>query len=767
MKHHTVTLCILSVILCIPSGLAAESTSSTITITALQDYDFGQSREALASIEATVRTCPVSDYPTIEAQLLAALASPKTTLAGKQFICRMLRRVGSASSVPALAKLLPNKDLSHMARFALQHMNTPQAGSALRQSLATLTGDLRIGVIGSIGLKRDDTSVAALIPLLANSDEATTHAVIKALGHIASPNALRALSKAKVNTPLQAELNDAILKCADKQLAQGNSRQAAAIYRKMTASSYTTWIRIAAYRGLVQAEQEKSVPLILTLLKDSNLDLQRAAAKFIASLSGTAITQALGKQLNTLPANAQILLLSSLEARGDKAATPYVAQTLSHPDTGVRIAAIGALSALGDASVVQALAQASSDSALKKAAMTSLSRISGPGTTKALVDMVTGNAKSPVRVNVIETLISRNETEATSALLTVTKDPDTKIRQTAYKALGELATATEIPALVALLLKAPNSGERNTLEQATVTIIRRTDSSDPTALIRGLTQANENTKPNFLRALATIGDTASLKAVRTQLTSPDENAQKAAIRALATWPNAAPLEDLMTIARTGATSTHKILAIRGAIMLITLPANRRSVQTVDRLKQANALAQRPEEQKVILAAMAKYPCQEALDFANQAKDNTALRREADIAAKKIQSTLFAKTLKVKASRNNNAAKNAIDGNIGSRWDTGGAMRPGDWFELDLGVERTITGLILDTRNSGNDFPRGYDVYASFAGGDWGSPILSADKAESLHKISFKKPVTTRFIKIVQKGKTEVWHWSIHELIVEY
>ena len=165
--------------------------------------------------------------------------------------------------------------------------------------------------------------------------------------------------------------------------------------------------------------------------------------------------------------------------------------------------------------------------------------------------------------------------------------------------------------------------------------------------------------------------------------------------------------------------------------------------------------------------MAKYPCQEALDFANQAKDNTALRREADIAAKKIQSTLFAKTLKVKASRNNNAAKNAIDGNIGSRWDTGGAMRPGDWFELDLGVERTITGLILDTRNSGNDFPRGYDVYASFAGGDWGSPILSADKAESLHKISFKKPVTTRFIKIVQKGKTEVWHWSIHELIVEY
>jgi len=44
--------------------------------------------------------------------------------------------VGTASSVPALAALLTDNELSHMARFALERMPAAEAGAALREAFA-------------------------------------------------------------------------------------------------------------------------------------------------------------------------------------------------------------------------------------------------------------------------------------------------------------------------------------------------------------------------------------------------------------------------------------------------------------------------------------------------------------------------------------------------------------------------------------------------------------------------------------------------------
>jgi hypothetical protein len=94
------------------------------------------------------------------------------------------------------------------------------------------------------------------------------------------------------------------------------------------------------------------------------------------------------------------------------------------------------------------------------------------------------------------------------------------------------------------------------------------------------------------------------------------------------------------------------------------------------------------------------------------------------------------------------------------------MKPGDWFVLDLGVESTITGLTLDTRNSSNDYPRGYEVYVSFDGGSWDKPIATGKGTNPITEIKFGKPVQTRFVKIVQTGSSDSWNWSIHELKVD-
>ena len=734
---------------------------------AIQEYDFGKTRRALAVIEEEIRNVPPSSFAAIENRLLDALKSPNTTFAGRQFVCRMLRRVGSDKSVPALAKMLSDKELSHMARFALQFMAAPEADAALREVLPKLDGDLKIGVIGSLGQRADHQAVPVIAGLIAGGDTNIARAAIESLGRIGGSEAAGALARAKVPASLKPACDNAYLLCADKMLAEGQESEAVQIYREMIAPSNSTWIRIAAYKGLVRAEKDKAVPLILALLKDRDLDLQRAAGKFITEMPGTAITKALAEQLGGLSPEAQVVLLSALEGRGDKAAAPYVAKAVRSDDEAVRLAAIKALAVLGDASNVDLLAEVSaSGDTTARAAMDSLGRFSGPGVAAALIGVAQSRAETSVRINVIETLTKRREAEAVEVLFILAKDSNRDIRQAAYKALGVLSGQEDLPAMVSMLLASKSNADRRDIERAMIATVARLEKPDGWPVIDGLAKANRTARPHLLAVLSRIGGPKALDAVRGQVLSEANQVKAAAIRAMTDWPDAAPLSDLMKIAKSDRDSTSRVLALRGYIKLLGIPANRGAAETVKLLAGAMDVAKRSEEKKAVLSALPKYPCEEAMALAENAKKDRALTAEAELAAKKIKEALLNKSLKATASRDNGDANRALDGELSSRWSTGRPMKPGDWFVLDLGVESTIKGLTLDTRNSSNDYPRGYEVYVSFDGGSWGKPVITGKGTNPITEIKFGKPVRTRFIKILQTGSSDSWHWSIHELKLE-
>jgi hypothetical protein len=296
-----------------------------------------------------------------------------------------------------------------------------------------------------------------------------------------------------------------------------------------------------------------------------------------------------------------------------------------------------------------------------------------------------------------------------------------------------------------------------------IVAVARLEAPDATPLIDGLAKANSAAKPHLLAVLSRIGGPKAIDAVRGQVLSEDDQVKTAAIRALADWPDAAPISDLMKIAKSDSDSTSRVLALRGYIKLLGIPANRGAAETVKLLVEAMEIAQRPEEKKAVLFALPKYPCKDALTLAENAKKNSDLAAEAELASKKIKEALLNKSLKATASLNSNVANRALDGELSSRWDTGRPMKPGDWFVLDIGVESTIKGMTLDTRNSSNDYPRGYEVYVSFDGGSWGKPVITGKGTNPITEIKFGKPVRTRFIKILQTGSSDSWHWSIHEL----
>ncbi len=604
----------------------------------LVTYDWNESRAPLAAIEQNIRQATTSETrEAIEAKLLEALAAPDATYACKQFVCRMLRRIGSDACIPALAKLLPDPKLSHMARFALERHPSRRASRALRKAMAKLDGKLKIGVIASLGARRSRRSVADLARLM-TGDENIARAAIRALGHIGSTDAATALAGAKVSSNLKTLQADARLMCADRMLADGDSGTAAAIYRNvMFATGNPKMIRIAALRGIMLSEKEKAAKTLLGLMKDKDVDLRRAAGKFAAEMPGKAATNALAAELASIPAEAQVVLINALTARGDSAAAPEVTKLVESKNESVRIAAINALSVIGDASSVPVLARAAASGGKDSdAAVNSLNRIKGEGVSQAMSKLM--DSRDPaIRAGIMKVLAVRADKTMAPAMVKAARDKDERIRTAAIQGLAAVGGQMELPAIVAILLDNKNSAERSGIEKALASSAMRVADTElrTAAIISGMDKADADAKVRMLSVLGRLGGKNALRAVRRQLKASNAEVLTAAIRSLQGWPDAAPAPDMLRIIKTTRDSTHRVLAFRGDIRMANMPDQRSSAETAKMYELALKLASNAAEKKSVLSGMAVARSADALKLVEAAMADSDVKAEAEVALVQI------------------------------------------------------------------------------------------------------------------------------------
>ncbi len=172
--------------------------------------------------------------------------------------CRELARIGSKEAVPALAALLSDEKLSHMARYGLEPIPDPAVDDALRDALGKLKGLPLVGVIGSIGVRRDAKAVGALVKLLEDADADVVRTAARSLGRIATPDAINALKGALANAPAERRpfVADGCLACAEALLGQDKRSEAAAIYQAVAMAELPKHFRIAAAHGMILAGQQ-------------------------------------------------------------------------------------------------------------------------------------------------------------------------------------------------------------------------------------------------------------------------------------------------------------------------------------------------------------------------------------------------------------------------------------------------------------------------------------------------------------------------------
>jgi HEAT repeat protein len=228
---------------------------------ALKTYDWGQEVALVKPIsDAVVATYgDAAARKDLETRLMAVLttAAPRDA---KDFVCRQLRVIGTARSVPTLAGLLSDADLSHMARYALERMPAPEAAKALRDALAKLSGVLQIGMISSLGARRDTASVPALIALLKSDDAKIVAAAACALGDIGNAEAGKALVGLVKKAPegSTSAVIDACLVCAERLLADGKKTEAMPLYKALSGEDQPKHVRAAATRGMLMTAGKKN-----------------------------------------------------------------------------------------------------------------------------------------------------------------------------------------------------------------------------------------------------------------------------------------------------------------------------------------------------------------------------------------------------------------------------------------------------------------------------------------------------------------------------
>lgn len=107
--------------------------------------------------------------------------------------------------------------------------------------------------------------------------------------------------------------------------------------------------------------------------------------------------------------------------------------------------------------------------------------------------------------------------------------------------------------------------------------------------------------------------------------------------------------------------------------------------------------------------------------------------------------------------------NLLDGNLSTRWSTGTPIAPGQYFIVDMKAAKNFTKIVMDSTGSNDDYARGYEVYVSNDGTNWGGAVANGIGNGAVITVNFAAQ-NARYIKVVQTGTATSW-WSVHEFNV--
>lgn len=619
-----------------------------------------------ASAQAQSNSKEIMAKPASE--LVALVKDPNATTFEKAKACQRLAVIGTKDAIPALAALLPDEKLNLYARFALEAIPDAAVDDALREAAAKLRGRQLIGVINSIGKRKDAKALDLLKGLMEKADQPVASAAAHALGRLGTVEAAAVLTAALAQeSPVKRCLGDAALACAEELAAAGKKAEAVALYQTVAKATVPKHMQVGALDGVFRLQQAEAKDLLLAQIRaedEAHFKLGLSVARW---MPGADVTAALAGALEKLPAERQALLLRALGDRKETVPLTMVLAASQSQSPAVRAAAITVLAKLGDASAVAILLDAAlGDGPAAEAARQGLKTIAAPEADAAILAKLAG-ASAKTKAVLIELAGARRIAAAAAQIRESLSSGDEAVKLAAVTALGQLIELQDLDLLTSRALAASKTPETDAAQAALRTAaLRMADREGAAAkLAECLRGASVDNQTYLLELLGKISGKKALQTVAEAARSSDAALKESATKVLGEWPNPEAADALLDLAKTDPENKYRVRALRGYIRIA------RQLQLSDEARlamfqTAMETAKRDEDKRVALDILSRIPSPKTLQLATSYVADARLRDDAAKAAVAIAAKLVGRQPKVVAEEMQRIVNAQVGGDPGSR-----------------------------------------------------------------------------------------------------
>jgi HEAT repeat protein len=547
----------------------------------------------------------------VEPLLLDVLNGSGHSSEAKEFAGQQLFRICDEDTIDELVTLLYRRGTGDIARRGLEGIKHPAAEEALLDSLRKATGSTLAGVIESLGRLQVDEAVRPLRGFVQSGNTEVVRASLIALGEIGGEDAaeLLGMSRLTVRRSLRDTATSSYIRSGWTSLERGDSEIALIVFDALLLDVEDIEIRQEALRGYVKVEGEYAIPLIVETLKNDVPAMQTAAIDEASRIPDIEATEALVESFSDLTSPIQVLVIQILGGRADSVGLPTAIQSINNRNPDVRLEALRSIAKFNHPDSIPVLLKtlATGDEQEREIADLTLRALEGERINGALVKSAM-SADNAIRLEAVKMMPVRNAVQGGPTLVRIAERDIKQIQFEALKALGVLGTQNELELMVREWSGSWSNEERAEIGRGVIAIARR--SPEGPKRVQPLHTALKGTSSaevqlSIIRALAEIGEDASVDVLRSLLRRGAASVQSEIIGILLDWPSAEVLPELERLAKSSDDVAVRNEAYAGFVAKLAETTDHESSSTVRMYQRAVKLATTTEKRRLLLPGALK------------------------------------------------------------------------------------------------------------------------------------------------------------------
>jgi HEAT repeat protein len=331
------------------------------------------------------------------------------------------------------------------------------------------------------------------------------------------------------------------------------------------------------------------------------------------------VDEALAAELGSAQPDRAALIVIAMADRRETVILPAVLAAATRGPLPVRLAAIGALGRVGDASCLPPLLEIAleKDAELGQAARGALAELPGETVNQQILARLSkaDGALYPLLIQ----LVGERRIDAMTDLQKALEHSDKSVRAAALTSLGATVSPRQLNVLITRAVTPKLAEDAEIAQQALKAAAIRMPDREACAkeLAAALERAPATSKSALLDILGAVGGTKALQTLAAAARGNDPQLQDVSSRLLGEWMtiDAAPV--LLDLARTAPGDKFQVRALRGYLRI----ARQFTMSEPDRAAmcdEALAAARFPAEQRLVMDVVRRYPAPEMLKVTTKA-----------------------------------------------------------------------------------------------------------------------------------------------------